>query len=334
VKKIKLINKNASSIIDLLSLTKIILLSDQDNILNIQIMKEDYNIGMKQINSVYHLARLKFESGDYENALDDINKYRYIAQVKNNLSKSFSVLWGKLCIDIALNRWDSGMRDIGDLKEAIDTKFPALSSNSTTQKLWLLHWSLFIFPKKEGGYNDLIDLYMNDSYLNILLTTGQHLLRYLIFATLVTKNSKNFLINLISTLKKKKYNCLSKDPMANLVFCISVNLDFDNAFAIIKECKNLIENDFFLSLFKDNFFELVRVLVFETYFRFHLRINQSTIADKLSINQIVAERWLANVISMNSLHFNIESQPCQITKMTQNYLKVDSIIEKIMSILF
>lgn len=114
-----------------------------------------------------------------------------------------SALWGKLAAEILMQNWDIALEELNRLKEIIESKvyaFPSSLSlslslsrhvfimsarsfypflilkiilllqnfsspmNQVQSRIWLMHWSLFIYFNHDNGRTDLIDLFYFDKY--------------------------------------------------------------------------------------------------------------------------------------------------------------------------
>jgi hypothetical protein len=58
----------------------------------------------------------------------------------------------------------------------------------------------------------------------------------------------------------------------------------------------VLENDFFLTACKEEFMESARLHIFETYCRIHQCIDIKMLSERLNMDQISAEKWIANLI--------------------------------------
>jgi translation initiation factor 3 subunit E len=144
-------------------------------------------IGPDQIEALYQYAKFQFECGNYSGAADFLYQYRALC---TNSERSLSALWGKLAAEILMQNWDVAQEELNRLKEIIDSKVCLLlfhgmyllacwsytyifnspvslqnfSSpiNQLHSRIWLMHWSLFIFFNHENGKNGIIDLFFQD----------------------------------------------------------------------------------------------------------------------------------------------------------------------------
>ena len=82
-----------------------------------------------------------------------------------------------------------------------------------------------------------------------------------------------------------------------------IKVDFEGAQQKLKECEEVIDNDYFLTAMKAEFVENARWFIFETYCRIHQCIDLRMLADKLGMPEDAAERWIVNLIrSASSAH--------------------------------
>ncbi len=86
-------------------------------------------------------------------------RYRTLA---TNSERVLSALWGKLAAEILMQRWETALDDIGKLRDIIDGNTFAPILQQLQQRVWLMHWSLFVFFEHENGRNAIIDLFFQD----------------------------------------------------------------------------------------------------------------------------------------------------------------------------
>ncbi|XP_010554805.1 PREDICTED: eukaryotic translation initiation factor 3 subunit E-like [Tarenaya hassleriana] len=281
---------------------------------NLQVLKERYQIGPEQIEALYQYAKFQFECGNYSGAADYLYQYRTLC---TNSERSLSALWGKFASEILMQNWDIALEELNRLKEIIDSKSFSSPINQVQSRIWLMHWSLFIFFNNDNGRTQIIDLFNQDKYLNAIQTSAPHLLRYLATALIVNKRRKPQLKEFIRVIQQEQYTY--KDPIIEFLACIFVNYDFDGAQKKMKECEEAIVNDPFLGKhvedgnfstvpLRDEFLENARLFIFETYCRIHSRIDMKVLAEKLNLNYEEAERWIVNLIRTSKLDAKIDSE--------------------------
>ncbi|KAK6778952.1 hypothetical protein RDI58_025670 [Solanum bulbocastanum] len=286
---------------------------------NLQLLKERYQIGPDQIEALYQYAKFQFECGNYSGAADYLYQYRALC---TNSDRSVSALWGKLAAEILMQNWDIALEELNRLKEIIDSKSFSTPLNQVQNRIWLMHWSLFIFFNHDNGRTLIIDLFNQDKYLNAIQTSAPHLLRYLAIAFIVNKRRRPQFKDFIKVIQQEQHSC--KDPITEFLACIYVNYDFDGAQEKMKECEELILNDPFLGKraeegsfssvpLRDEFLENARLFISETYCRIHQRIDMGVLAEKLNLNLEEAERWIVNLIRTSKLDAKIDTETGTVT---------------------
>ncbi|XP_066398855.1 eukaryotic translation initiation factor 3 subunit E-like isoform X2 [Miscanthus floridulus] len=241
---------------------------------NARMLQERFQIGSDQIEALYDNAKFQFECGFYSDAVAYLNQYRVLS---TNGERTARALWGMLASEILNRNWDAALEELNRLKEIIDSKNSSSPLNQLQDRIWLMHWSLFIFFHHENGRNGIIDLFFQDRYLNAIQTNAHHLLRYLAIAVVVNKRRRNMLKELIKVIQHEQY-CY-KDPITEFLECLYVKYDFDGAQQKLMVCEQVILNDPFLGKcnegnsitvpFRDEFFENARLFIFETYCHTH-----------------------------------------------------------------
>ena len=148
------------------------------------------------VEELYDYARLKYDVGFYAEAAELLKIYIFLHDEKESILKA---LWGKLASEILVGNLKVAVLDVDQIKTVIEkSKKPALEQAKL--RVWLIHWSLFIFFSAPVGILDFFNLFLNDRYLHAVQTLAPHLTRYFAIAAILNKNkSKQKKIN-----KKKK----------------------------------------------------------------------------------------------------------------------------------
>ncbi|XP_051139411.1 eukaryotic translation initiation factor 3 subunit E-like [Andrographis paniculata] len=283
---------------------------------NLQLLNDRYKIGPEQIEALYQYAKFQFECGNYSGAADYLYQYRALCP---NSERNLSALWGKLAAEILMQNWDVALEELNRLKEIIDSKNFSSPMNQVQSRIWLMHWSLFIFFNHDNGRTQIIDLFNQDKYLNAIQTNAPHLMRYLATAFIVNKRRRPQFKEFIKVIQQEQYSY--EDPIVQFLACVYVNYDFDGAQKKMKECEEVILNDPFLGKraedanlgtvvvpLRDDFLENARLFIFETYCRIHHRIDMGVLAEKLNLNYEEAENWIVNLIRTSKLDAKIDSK--------------------------
>lgn len=314
VARLKALEEAAAPLINFLQNSSAVQELRADKQHNLQLLQERYQIGPDQIEALYQYAKFQFECGNYSGAADYLYQYRALC---TNSDRSVSALWGKLAAEILMQNWDIALEELNRLKEIIDSKSFSTPLNQVQNRIWLMHWSLFIFFNHDNGRTQIIDLFNQDKYLNAIQTSAPHLLRYLATAFIVNKRRRPQFKDFIKVIQQEQYSC--KDPITEFLACIYVNYDFDGAQKKMKECEEVIMNDPFLGKrveegsfssvpLRDEFLENARLFISETYCRIHQRVDMGVLAEKLNLNYEEAERWIMNLIRTSKLDAKIDSE--------------------------
>jgi len=297
-------------------------LKDEKNF-TLEHLKEHYNIAPESVDILFQRAKFHFDCGKYSKALKLLNNFRALT---TDPEQSFSALWGKFAGEILLFEWVQAADTIKVLKEAIDQKTFGSPLKQLQQRTWLIHWSLFVFFNHPNGRNDIIDLFLQDRYLNTIQTTCPHILRYLTTAVITNKRRKNVLKDLVKVIQQESH--IYKDPITDFLEALYVNFDFESAQQKLSECESVLVNDLFLVACHQEFMENARLFIFETYCRIHQCIDIGMLAQKLNMEPEAAEKWIVNLIRNAKLDARIDSQANTVIMGSQYPSVYRKVIEK------
>ncbi|VFQ72254.1 unnamed protein product [Cuscuta campestris] len=314
VARLKALEEGAAPLIEFLQNPNAVQELRADKHYNLQLLNDRYQIGSEQIEALYQYAKFQFECGNYSGAADYLYQYQALC---TNSDRMLSALWGKLAAEILMQNWDIALEELNRLKEIIDSKSFSVPLHQVQSRIWLMHWSLFIFFNHENGRSLIIDLFNQDKYLNAIQTNAPHLLRYLATAFIVNKRRRPQFKDFIKVIQPDQYS--QADPITEFLACVYVNYDFDAAQQKMKECEEVIVNDPFLGKrveegnystvpLRDEFLENARLFIFETYCRIHRRIDMGVLAEKLNLNYEDSERWILSLIRTSKLDAKIDSK--------------------------
>eukprot|EP00891_Asterochloris_glomerata_P002480 jgi/Astpho2/2480/e_gw1.00048.70.1_t len=323
VGKLKTLQAQAESIVEFLSNEGLVKQLKQDKAQNLQWLQQQHNIGPDQIEALYHYAKFQFDCGNYSVAAEFLYHYRSLS---TNPERNLSALWGKLAAEILMQNWDTAMDYLTKLKDVVDANTFAPLLVQLQQRTWLMHWALFVFFNHENGRNAIIDLFMQERYLNAIQTTAQHLLRYLAVAVVVNKRRRNSLKDLVRVVEQESYEY--SDPITQFLRSLYVEYDFEAAQQKLQECEEVIDNDYFLAACKDEFVENARVFTFESYCRIHQCIDLRQLAEKLAMDEDAAEKWMVNPINNSRRNAKIDSQAGTVVMSVTYPTAYDQILEK------
>nr|CAG4643868.1 EOG090X0491 [Lepidurus arcticus] len=286
------------------------------------------NHGLKPeiLDTLFTFAKFQYECGNYGGAAEYLYFHRFLVTPsdKNYLNG----LWGKLASEILMQNWDVALEDLNRLKEYIDgNPFPN-ALQSLQQRTWLIHWSLFIFFNHPKGRDLIVEMLLyQPQYLNAIQTMCPHILRYLTTAVIINKQNRRAIMkDLVKVIQQEAYTY--RDPITEFIEHLYVNFDFDAAQLKLRECQEVLHNDFFLIAVLNDFLENARLMVFETFCRIHQCISINMLAEKLDMSGEEAERWIVNLIRQARLDAKIDSRQGHVVMGTQTLSPYQQLIEK------
>ena len=297
-----------------------------------EFLSKEFGFQSKMIDTLYNFAKFQYECGNYSGAAE----YLYFVRVLLlSTDKNFlDALWGKLASEILMQNWETALDDLTKLKEIIDGNTFGSALQNLQQRTWLIHWSLFVFFNHPKGRDLIIDMFLYQPlYLNAIQTTCPHILRYLTTAVITNKTRRRTVLkDLIKVIQQESYTY--KDPITEFVECLYVNFDFDGAQQKLRECEEVLVNDFFLVACLEDFIENARLLIFETFCRIHECISIRMLAEKLNMSEEEAERWIVNLIRNARLDAKIDSKLGHVVMGTQAISPYQQVIEKTKTLAF
>merc|ERR1719211_190405 len=291
-----------------------------------------YDFKTSMIDTCYNFAKFQYECGNYSGASEYLYFHRILVQPtdKNYLNG----MWGKLAAEILMQNWDTALEDLNRLKQFIDESTFGSNLQTLQQRTWLIHWSLFVFFNHPKGRDLIIDLFLyQKQYLNAIQTTCPWILRYLSTAVVTNKTlRRNVMKDLIKVIQEESYTY--RDPITSFIEDLYVNFDFDGAQSKLRDCENVLINDFFLVACLDDFMENSRMMIFETFCRIHQCISISMLADKLNMTTEEAERWIVNLIRNAKLDAKIDSKQGTVVMGVETNSPYQQLIEKTKALSF
>lgn len=108
-------------------------------------------------------------------------------------------------------------------------------------------------------------------YINTIQTSCPWILRYLTTAVVTNKRRKTYIKELVKVIQQESYEY--QDPITQFIEALYVHFDFEGAQQKLKECEEVLSNDFFLVAAREDFMENARQFISETYCRIHQKID-------------------------------------------------------------
>lgn len=289
----------------------------------------------EMLDHLYDQAKFQYECGNYDKALEYLSILRLLF-ISPSDKHYLPVFWGILACHILMSDWDNALEDFNRLKDHIDA---SLNNDLMTlqQRTWLIHWSLFIFFNHPQGRDHLTEMFLEANfakkqnskqmyYTHALQTLCPHILRYLTVAVIVSKQRRQYMKDLIRIIQSESQ--AYRDSITEFVECLCVNFDFDAAQGKLRECEEVLNNDFFLVPSLNEFIENARLFIFETFCQIHECISITKLSEKLNMNENEAERWIVDLIRNARLDAKIDSKHGHVVMGTQAVSPYHQLIEK------
>jgi len=307
---------------------------------NAKTLAKTFGVNVAALTAFLRYIRFLYRSGDYQTAFELLQKFLAISKYFADDASSLrgKALWSRLACDILLNRLNEGFADIDALRnfiESLASKMrddPRVASHLQLlyMRVWLMHWSLFVYMRSpehlQDGKDKLAELFQNVQYMNALQTEAPHLVRYLAVAFVTNKRKQRSMEALVRNVRQVSY--MYTDSLTNFIDHMNV-ADFDGALASLTECReNLFPYDMIVESFQNEFVQCARFLLFSNFVRAHRRIDVPTLANKLSLSEKEVEQWVVDLIRNNSrLDARIDSAANQMIFGTQQQSVYQSVIE-------
>merc|ERR1712200_285397 len=289
-------------------------------------LTKNHGLKPEMLDKLYLYAKFQYECGNYSGAAEYLHFHRFLVTPsdKNYLNG----MWGKLAAEILMQNWDTALEDLNRLKTFIDESTFGSNLQTLQQRTWLIHWSLFVFFNHPKGRDLIIDLFLYQKpYLDAIQTTCPWILRYLATAVVTNKTlRRNVMKDLIKVIQEESYTY--RDPITSFIEDLYVNFDFDGAQSKLRDCENVLINDFFLVACLDDFMENSRMMIFETFGRIRECITIRKLADKLSMSSEEAEKWIVNLIRNAKLDAKIDSKQGTVVMGVETNSPYQQLVEK------
>jgi translation initiation factor 3 subunit E len=270
----------------------------------------------EHLDHLYRYAYLQFEIGQYSPAADYLFYYRLLS---SDPDKTLSALWGKLAAEILIRNFEGALDDLIDLDKAINERSVHMSHQKQLQmRTWLIHWSLFVYFNIKDGRLQLVEFMSQPSIMSVIQTNCPHLLRYLVAAVVINhqtnkrerKNNKREIKDTVKVLQAEMSNY--RDPVTEFLRLQKNEMDFEAMHQCLTLCKEVTENDFFLSPHANEFMESARLMVFECYCKLHQCIDMQELAERLDLGPDDAEEKILQYIQEARVNGKIDSDRNQL----------------------
>jgi translation initiation factor 3 subunit E len=263
------------------------------NSFTLDYISSKHQITAEVLDAYYKFSKFKYECGMYKEVEEMLNHFLSVHQPTGTASY-VGALWGRLSCHILLAKWNDTVADLHAVKDAIDVRNVA-PLTQLKQRAWLLHWGLFILLSQRDGAEALADLFAEKYYLQTLENLCPWLLRYYTAAVILSPSRRRtHLRDLLKEIKAVSYQYT--DPITLFLDSLFDQFDFDEAQLKLKECQQLVKNDFFLQKFADKFMHEARMLICEMYCTINRKVDLGMLAAKLQLTDEEAERWMVDIV--------------------------------------
>ncbi|GBG29565.1 Eukaryotic translation initiation factor 3 subunit E [Hondaea fermentalgiana] len=311
---------------------------------NLQYLRDEMGVTEEMVDAFYSYGKVLYEVGNYQGSVYVLSYFRELA---GEHELAIKALWGKLCGEmLTLSTRESVVTALKDLlalqthiDSSADTQGAAGAQDLTaTQHLellafrsWLLTWSLFIFFKNpvEADEEDtpdvgseyppaeempeylllqMLDFFMGQKHLNAMQTNCPWLLRYVCVAMVCTaKKSRKYKGWLINVVQQEAYEF--SDPITRFITALYIEYDFEKANACLKESIPVLQSDFFLHPFAQQFVDAARLAIIESVCRIHTKLDTNTLASSIDLDASMdSEQWIVDLIRDIKLDAKLDSE--------------------------
>jgi translation initiation factor 3 subunit E len=146
--------------------------------------------------------------------------------------------------------------------------------------------------------------------LNAIQTCCPHLLRYAAVAVVTNPRRRHLVKDLVRAIAIERP--VYSDPVTSFLDDLYSSADFEQAQAGLNPCAALLGSDFFLSHAEADFVSHARLHIFESYCRIHERIDLTSLAAKLGMPRLAAEKWIVTMVADAQLNARIDEQSGQV----------------------
>lgn len=369
VEKNSTLEKEAEKVLSVIEDPNVAQALKQDKAHNLEWLQQNYKLTLEQIDALFRYGYFHFSCGKYSEASSYLYHYCVLA-TDNKLTASS--LWGKLACDTLTGEWERALEDVRVLREHIDaqratTSAVAGSGNEVAheeilqKRVWLLHWSLFVWFNHPAGRTKLVELFLSPAYLATIQMSCWWLLRYLVVALVITRRkvtrgyvvetsgnptgqqnsssstnkltTQSALRELSKVIQMESYR-RDPDPFVDFFHHLYLELDFDRAQEELAKAEQVAKQDFFLQEHADEFVENARFLVSEVYCRIHQNVDIADLSKRLNMSKEDGEKWIVTLICDTKTDAKIDFKEGVVRMNQPRPIVYQSVIDKTRGITF
>ncbi|KAJ2451129.1 eukaryotic translation initiation factor 3 subunit E [Coemansia sp. RSA 2336] len=273
----------------------------QDKLQNMKLLCDNYQCTPEMVLELYNFGQLQYSSGNYGASADILLHFSILS---TDPELTLSAMWGKLASEILFGNWEIAYSDLLKLRETIDKTHFKTPTEQLQQRVWLLHWSLFVFFNHPKGRDGIVETFMMQHYVSTIQNACPWMLRYLAAAIVTNRKKRNMMQDLVKVIEQVAY--MYRDPVTEFIEALYVDFDFDRAAKKLEECETALENDFFLTHAVDDFVENARFFFAEVYCRIHKRIDMTNLTERLNMKQEDGKKWIVKLIRESRMDAKVD----------------------------
>jgi translation initiation factor 3 subunit E len=288
---------------------------DKDSVeFTLENLGSTYGITEAHVQALFDCAKFTFDCA-LPDLLDQaaMYLYHYRLLVPSNSERALAASWGKMAAEVLCAHYDEADSDHSKIRALIAEVPLPTKALQLQQRVWWLHWGLFVFFNKERGLDQLVSTLLADESLDAIMLCAPWLLRYVAAALILRREplSSSALRSLLRVIEMDE-SCAS-DPIISFLRSLLGQFDFDLAQGHLRECKIAIRSDFFFGRFKggekaaEAFVDAARHMLFEAYCRLHRKVDLKMLAEKLGLGSDDAEEWVVKMMRKAHLDARIDT---------------------------
>ncbi|PVU98515.1 hypothetical protein BB559_001497 [Furculomyces boomerangus] len=272
----------------------------QDRVQNMQFLSENYDCKPEMVKDLYDFGQFHYSCGNYGGSADLLFHFSVLSTDNSLILKA---MWGKLASEILMGNWETAFQDVIKLRDTIEKSPYTDPSQQLQRRIWLLHWSLFVFFNHPNGRDGILEMMLMSQYSNTIQNACPWLVRYLVAASIINRRRRNNIKEVVKIVKNISY--MYQDPLTDFIIALYIDFDFDTASEKLKECEQVLENDFFLTGASEDFVDCARLYFAEVYCKIYSRIDINKLAAKLNMSLEDCEKWMVKLIRETRLDAKI-----------------------------
>ncbi|KAJ2822406.1 eukaryotic translation initiation factor 3 subunit E [Coemansia erecta] len=301
----------------------------QDKLQNMKLLCDNYQCTPEMVLELYNFGQLQYSSGNYGASADILLHFSILS---TDPELTLSAMWGKLASEILFGNWEVGFDDLLKLRETIDKTHFKTPAEQLQQRMWLLHWSLFVFFNHPKGRDGIVETFMLQHYVSTIQNACPWILRYLVAAIVTNRRKRSMVQDLVKIIQQVSY--MYQDPITEFIEALYVDFDFTRAAQKLEECEEVLENDFFLTHAVDDFVENARFFYAEVYCRIHKRIDMAGLTARLNMKPEDGEKWMVKLIRESRMDAKVDFKENSVI-MNPSYNPVyQQVIERTRALVF